>query len=1347
MTAINRNTPVATGPMVNRAQAVVPAAGGAAPQAQANVGRLAQQIGDTRTRIEEALKKGDAETARKAAEEGAKAARQAAEATNDPTLKAAFQAAERGFGEVSQKVDAAGKAAAPEKKHHGGIFGFVGDLVEGAGNLLEKAGHVVAFPLEMVGKVLDPVRDILGKSLGGLKDMIDGTLGKIPVLGSAVRFTTGLAGSLVGMVDGAVQAVTHPVELVKGLGSMAWSLMGVLPPLLNPRTLYDFAVNGKSPLESLKDSGGEVLALGKGLIGGALEDFSKGNIAGGLGRLTGDIGTFLVTDGAGAAIKGVGTAGKVAELAKASSVGVKAMKIVEAAKASSTAAKIGELAEAAKASSVGVKAAELVEAAKGSSVATKAAELVDAAKTSSVGVKAAEKATQAARWLNTTGLPKYMEYSVKGMRFVNHLGGEIFVKGFKFNRAAWETVAKYVPHADSVVAKVGNVAGKGGEIALKAGQGYMRYVDGVWTKTKQFVPGAERAEQLVKRAVKPMVDPVAARAEEVINEIKGPKVGTAAEAKVEAAASKVDNLAGEVAPGGPIGGQAALNLREGQTVRVQRGRFGQGGAIEADWKFHGLDDKGNYVVKKLDAQGNELTKSYRPEEFAALNPDAVRPIVPQRPAFDPTEAHSSLMPEVVGQVKDFVEKNPRDLANATLDGRVKLKDDFVITGHGVDNSGQVTFSVARRGPDGRLMPETAVNGVSSRQMVELLQNPPELQQLGLTLNRPAVVKPLSAGDAVSVRRSNGALEGDWKFHGQDEAGNYVVKKLDDQGRELTKTYTPDQFAELNPEYARASRPVSTPTEASRNYLDRQIAEARNAGVRTLPEGFQVPDLRERTVRVPSRSNPEGWLVSGKDPSGNVVVYKEGYGAKVVSPATLALENPGMMQGMALPNGEMVMAAENGTVRLGRMENNRIMFREVPTSQFVTEHGDSVAGFTKETVDALPTKEIVNGRPATYDPVAPLRQNPNVAKLPDLFGGEGRAAINRGHVQEMANARYNRLAPAEQQAVWALHNGASTYAEQAMLQRALGSGASVPQLGQFSQDLRRIAEGGRANYKALGLTDQVAAELDRLTPEQRVLRMTTLEGHQQFFTTSCNPTSFQIVRGELDPVYALQGNLHPEQLVGEQHSLLQGANRGADGLFRDAQGNVIEDVAYLRSDIARPVPKRSLWDRILGRNKEPQFRQALNNQGGVGSWLRQMGDQLNAMSDRTGLVYKEQRLATEVRTGANGQQFYATTRDARKAAVADLDQMLVDGKPTEIGVSWRRPDGSPSGSAHAIAVVDRRVLPTGETEFLLHDPWFEVNGQATTRTQWVKADDLINGRLGGAYDQAGAYGMLDTILKA
>ena len=84
-------------------------------------------------------------------------------------------------------------------------------------------GHVVFFPLELAGKVLDPIRKGVGSVLSGLRSGIDNTLGKIPLLGAAVRFTTGLANSVVGLVDGALQGVTHPVELVKGLTSMAWT--------------------------------------------------------------------------------------------------------------------------------------------------------------------------------------------------------------------------------------------------------------------------------------------------------------------------------------------------------------------------------------------------------------------------------------------------------------------------------------------------------------------------------------------------------------------------------------------------------------------------------------------------------------------------------------------------------------------------------------------------------------------------------------------------------------------------------------------------------------------------------------------------------------------------------------------------------------------------------------------------------------------------------------------------------------------------------------------------------------------------------------------------------------------
>jgi hypothetical protein len=98
-------------------------------------------------------------------------------------------------------------------------------------------------------------------------------------------------------------------------------------------------------------------------------------------------------------------------------------------------------------------------------------------------------------------------------------------------------------------------------------------------------------------------------------------------------------------------------------------------------------------------------------------------------------------------------------------------------------------------------------------------------------------------------------------------------------------------------------------------------------------------------------------------------------------------------------------------------------------------------------------------------------------------------------------------------------------------------------------------------------------------------------------------------------------------------------------------------------------------------------------------------------------------------------------------VDQLDRMLIDGKPTEIGVSWRNPDGSPGNMGHAIAVVDRRVAPDGNVQFLLHDPQLSLGGRTSTRTQWVNANDLVDGHLGGSYTHFGSIGQLDTLLVA
>jgi len=237
---------------------------------------------------------------------------------------------------------------APQAPVRRGPLAWFGDLVGGAGKALTGVMHVAFAPLTFAGKLLDPIREGAGKLLGGAKAAIDGSIGQVPVLGQAVRFTTGLASSLVGLVDGALHGITHPVELVQGLGHMAWTVVGLVPGV---RTAWDVGVNGMSATESLKASWGEAGTIGKAFFQNAIDDVKAGNWSGALGRVTGDIGSFFVTGGAAAGAKTVGVGSTVA----------KASRLARLAEVPAL-ARVGRLAKAAKLDVVagaGVKAIRL----------------------------------------------------------------------------------------------------------------------------------------------------------------------------------------------------------------------------------------------------------------------------------------------------------------------------------------------------------------------------------------------------------------------------------------------------------------------------------------------------------------------------------------------------------------------------------------------------------------------------------------------------------------------------------------------------------------------------------------------------------------------------------------------------------------------------------------------------------------------------------------------------------------------------------------------------------------------------------------------------------------------------
>ncbi|MDB5099151.1 MAG: Peptidoglycan-binding domain 1 protein, partial [Cyanobacteria bacterium RYN_339] len=340
---------------------------------------------------------------------------------------------------------------------------------------------------------------------------------------------------------------------------------------------------------------------------------------------------------------------------------------------------------------------------------------------------------------------------------------------------------------------------------------------------------------------------------------------------------------------------------------------------------------------------------------------------------------------------------------------------------------------------------------------------------------------------------------------------------------------------------------------------------------------------------------------------------------------------------------------------------------------------------------------------------------NVARLWEVTGDEGRIAINREHIQLKLRDRLNHLPPAELQWVEGTLRNTGTNAERLMIQRALAAGHDLNAVANYAADMRKIASGDAVALKSLGFNDAWVSYLQQMSPEQRVLRMSTLEGLQQHFTTSCNPTSYQIVRGEMDPLYSWNGNRNPESLIAEQKRLLE-ANQG---------------IAVSKTP--------STWEKIqswFGKKQE-----------GVGTYPEAMAEELNNLSGQTGVQYHPRHM--DYAANLDAAQFPHSTPAFRQGAVQDLERSLRQGKPTEIYVQWLDQHGNAGSApgkaygAHAIGVLDTRILPNGEKQFLLHDPEFRVNNVPTPHTAWVNARDIVNGNLGPHYASGELYSYLST----
>jgi hypothetical protein len=265
-------------------------------------------------------------------------------------------------------------------------------------------------------------------------------------------------------------------------------------------------------------------------------------------------------------------------------------------------------------------------------------------------------------------------------------------------------------------------------------------------------------------------------------------------------------------------------------------------------------------------------------------------------------------------------------------------------------------------------------------------------------------------------------------------------------------------------------------------------------------------------------------------------------------------------------------------------------------------------------------------------------------------------------QQRADALKAKLSPADQKTFQRLVDSAGSPTAGQYLLKGLAAGHGVEALEAFAA-------------KIAGKNDTWLQDNLHLTGNSQG------KGVKQQWSMSCNATTVEAVRGELDPLYALQlheenphlterddddgGRLNPK-LAGDQKALLE--TRGPDG----------------NAGVAASV-------------NDP-------NDPHAGRWNT---DLLNQASASTGLQYRRQLLDDQTTV---------------RKAVADIAEDVGKGMPVPIVIG----DGNQAKYAHYVLVV--ATDPGPPRRFSIHDP---ANGTTEIRTE----QEISDGKIGLAGDPA------------
>jgi hypothetical protein len=237
--------------------------------------------------------------------------------------------------------------------------------------------------------------------------------------------------------------------------------------------------------------------------------------------------------------------------------------------------------------------------------------------------------------------------------------------------------------------------------------------------------------------------------------------------------------------------------------------------------------------------------------------------------------------------------------------------------------------------------------------------------------------------------------------------------------------------------------------------------------------------------------------------------------------------------------------------------------------------------------------------------------------------------------------------------------ASSYSEKQYIYKALAAGNEVQAIVDFARTIR----GKDADWMQNNL---------RLTAD------TSGSGITQQFSHTCGPTTVQALRGEMDPIYALQ--MHT------QNPNLSTFDR------TNATANNPNMAADQRSMLTSPY---------TGTTFRAHSGVAANrNNGGAGRG-RWVDDHLNAETPNTGISYTTKQVGVNI---------------TLISAIGEIRSAAIEGKPVPIVIG-----NAPKAYTHYVLVTGTS-MSGGSRSFTIHDP---ATGRTSTRTLGNFLSSTIN----------------------